>query len=141
MDAVPSGTVTQGMCHFFYLSGMFKFHQRTKNSPKGFQPHVEGSCVLLTNGCSDEGMVRGDKPGHNANEWMDSRSSWTKFAGSSWLSVAEGCEVSRCSNAGPAAGSGCGKSREIKKQEEQQGQGGGRPRQGCPAFSAASSGL
>lgn len=40
-------------------------------------------------GVSAEGMVRGDKPGPNASEWMDSRSSWTKSAGSSWLSVAK----------------------------------------------------
>lgn len=51
-----------GNVSFFYLSGTFKFHQRTKNNPKGFQPHVKGSCVLLINGCGAEGMVRGTSP-------------------------------------------------------------------------------
>lgn len=99
-----------GSVSFFYLSGMFKFHQRTKNNPKGFQPHVEGSCVLLMNGCSAEGMARGDEPGPNANAWMGSSSSWPKLSGSSWLSIAKGCEVSGCSDAGATAGSACGKS-------------------------------
>lgn len=125
-----------GNVSFFYLSGMFKFHQRTKNNPKGFQPHVEVSCVLLTNGCGAEGMVRGDEPGPNAGAWMGSGSSWTTLAANSWLSVAEGYEVSGCSAAGATAGSACGKSRDT---EEQRGQGGGKP--GHPAFSAPASGL
>lgn len=82
LDAAPSETVARAMCHFSTCLACLNSIKEQKDNPKGFQPHVESSCVLLMNGCGAEGMAKGDKPGPDANVWMGSQSSWTKLAGS-----------------------------------------------------------